>query len=915
MRRTASKPRTASIVPLQPLLFWETGILLFACGILGVRFPLPALVVAGLICLIDSRIRKPAGTLFATCCLGAGFLYGGPTRSVPPPEPPEWLAEALTDSRRGTMRITGTVVGTKGLPDQRLRILLENVQPEHALIPAGPPSPASAATPKNLPLPGLLVWTWEQPLFRPLPGQQVTATLAVRPVRGFRNGGFEGSEAYWSRQGVYFQSWSRGDRPLASVAGQPACGAALREKLRLLVLEAVRPPAPDDTGTKAQNRFTPTSFFRGPEDPAATNFSHGWAVIPALLFGDRFDLRTPDMDRINAAGLGHSLALSGQHLAVVGLVSLFLVGCVGLIRPSVFLLVPAHALTGLLALPPAAFYLWLGDAPPSLIRAALMLLVWCAFRCLPACFPERFSRNRFQLAFPDALLLAFLCMLIMDPGMLYDTGAQLSFCAVAGIALCSPLFAHLWSGSPFHITSLPPANSSLPHRAGNAVLRLLWLTLGCSVAAQLATLPLVLDIFGRTTLWFPLNLLWLPILGFFVLPVSFLGLAALNFGLPEAGAFLLHLVVIPCDLLLNGLVWLQDSAGLDSLWLPRPHWTALPGLAAAGVALALLPGRTRLPAVGKRLLVAGGLLLLIGPLLYLHAQGNRQTTLRVLDVGQAQAILLEWPVQNGRKRALVDGGGFFSDRFDSGRDIIAPLLAHNHPMTLDFIALSHPDRDHLRGLLFIAAHFSPRAVYTAYLPGIDFPSSQGPNGQEPVSHSRHTEDEREKPLIRELLSILAQHDIPRHTPAAGTRIPLSENLWLETLAPPPGVVPAGNNGLVLRLVHKGRGLALLPGDAEAPYLRALLRSGVELSADVLVLPHHGSKGSLVPALLDAVSPRTALVSAGAFNAFRHPAPAVRKALEERGIPLHVTAEEGELVVRWDEEGRLKVFPGSSGSMR
>lgn len=44
------------------------------------------------------------------------------------------------------------------------------------------------------------------------------------------------------------------------------------------------------------------------------------------------------MDRINAAGLGHSLALSGQHLAVVGLVSLFLVGCVGLIRPSVFCL-------------------------------------------------------------------------------------------------------------------------------------------------------------------------------------------------------------------------------------------------------------------------------------------------------------------------------------------------------------------------------------------------------------------------------------------------------------------------------------------------------------------------------------------------------------------------------------------------
>ena len=130
-------------------------------------------------------------------------------------------------------------------------------------------------------------------------------------------------------------------------------------------------------------------------------------------------------------------------------------------------------------------------------------------------------------------------------------------------------------------------------------------------------------------------------------------------------------------------------------------------------------------------------------------------------------------------------------------------------------------------------------------------------------------------------------------------LPLADGLALEVLAPAPGVTPSGNDGLVFRLVLNGYGLALLPGDAEAPYLRALLRSGADLSADVLVLPHHGSAGSLVPALYDAVSPKLAIASAGAYNPYRLPSRKVRDALEWRDIPLHITGNEGEIAVHWD----------------
>ena len=83
------------------------------------------------------------------------------------------------------------------------------------------------------------------------------------------------------------------------------------------------------------------------------------------------------------------------------------------------------------------------------------------------------------------------------------------------------------------------------------------------------------------------NLLWLPALGFIVLPLSFLGLIAAAAGLEQAAGFLLHLANIPCEALLHSLRWLQAHAGLDLFVSPRPHWTAILGFGAIAVALAM----------------------------------------------------------------------------------------------------------------------------------------------------------------------------------------------------------------------------------------------------------------------------------------------------------------------------------------
>ena len=161
------------VPPLQPLLFWETGVLLFVAGIVTARFPVPALTACALFAWVDSRTRRPLCCLLAAACVIAGWWIG--EKSVPrvPQEYPAWLEKSLSSRRAVT--VEGVIVGSRGLPDQRLQIILDDVGPA-----------------EKEPLPGRMALTWQDmpDVPRPLPGQRITADLKIRPVHGFHNQGW-----------------------------------------------------------------------------------------------------------------------------------------------------------------------------------------------------------------------------------------------------------------------------------------------------------------------------------------------------------------------------------------------------------------------------------------------------------------------------------------------------------------------------------------------------------------------------------------------------------------------------------------------------------------------------------------------------------------------------------------------------
>lgn len=780
------------------------------------------LVICGLILAADSRAWRPVPLIVLSACAAAG--WGWTLLWIPACSE---LADAARVAGLGPVDITGRLVAVRGLPDRRLRLLLDEVRAVSATGTAAAPC-------------GRVAWTWEAPDRRPLAGERVVFRARLRPVAGFRNVGGPDFSLYQQRQGVTLRAWSHGSRNnLPRFSGTARLPDQWRETLRARLSAALDRLRASETSSSA-----------------ASAAVHGRSALPALLFGDRFALTSADLERLSHAGLSHSLALSGQHLAVAALAGVLCAALIGRLRPALFLVVPRFKLLVLASLPPAALYLWLGGAPASLIRAGLMLGVWALLYC----------RNR-PSAGIDTLLAALLCMIAAQPPALTDPGVLLSCSAVAGIIL----FAAPLTRTDF---DRPPARG-FARRIGRTLLTLLL----CSLAVQVATLPLVLHFFGRVSPWFCLNLIWLPVLGLWVLPTAFVGLGCLAAGMYGAADLLLWVAAEPCEFLLRSLRSLETAGLLDSLWALRPHWTAFPGYAALSAAAALCIGRRGVIPPARRLAVAGAVLLLIGPLLRVVDGMDKTIRLRVLDVGQAQAVLLEWP---GGGRALVDGGGFASPRFDSGRDVILPVLTANRPPRLNLVALSHPDTDHLRGLLHLARHVrTDRAVLAA---GI---APEALRGDAAV-----------------WLHQLRRRGVPVRELHAGDCLSLRRDLALEVVAPEPGRALRRNEGLVLRLIGRGRGLALLPGDLEAPSLRRLLRSGRDMRADVLIAPHHGSAGSLTPGFYEAVQPQEVLVSCGADNRYGFPAPEVRQALARLGIPLRSTAEQGELRVIWDGSGRL-----------
>jgi len=558
------------------------------------------------------------------------------------------------------------------------------------------------------------------------------------------------------------------------------------------------------------------------------------------------------------SGLSHVVAISGWHIAMLGAVVSGMLGGLGR-RPRTLIVLGAICLYAVFA-----------GASPSVLRAAVMASVVLL---------ARESGRRGSAAAGLGITVAG--MLAVDPGTIKDVGFQLSAAATCGLLIWGTR-AHDWLAA------------RLPRRTPRWLLE----SLGVSLAAQAATLPLVLLHFGTLSLVAPLaNLLITP----FVAPAMLLTALALacgvliGFGVPTllfAPLALIGSLVIGAtitiahfsaslpfaNVVLSEPINLLSAAACSAALAyyarrrhkPRaaeaPANSGSPTTSAHGTGAAPIRSR-RVAFVGT---LAGAVVLLVA------ANGTRpdgRLHITVLDVGQGDAILLQGP--NGG-RALVDTGP------DPAR--LIALLDQRIPAwdrRLDLVVLTHPHEDHVAGIAAVMGRYR--------ITEIAEPGMIGPGPGDAAYRRRLAELGRQSRVL-----------------AAGDTLSL-DGIRMDVQWPRPGTVPLRppdsgsgiNNVSIVLDIHFGARRMILAGDVEEQIDPQLLAAGIAREADgldLLKVAHHGSGTATTDAFVEQMKPRIAVVSAGSGNPYGHPSPETVARLEESGAKLFRTDLDGSVEI-------------------
>jgi competence protein ComEC len=579
----------------------------------------------------------------------------------------------------------------------------------------------------------------------------------------------------------------------------------------------------------------------------------GRGMLKALLIGERGEIPNEVREAFVAAGAVHILAISGLHLGII--VTLFFFAIKGILRLSerVLLRYDIRKVAALATFPPLLAYILITGFPISTIRAGIMA----------SCFLASILINRHRNTLNTLAFAAFI-ILLASPTSLSDPSFQLSFASVLGIiVLTPPLYRFLFPQDPL---------APLIPRRGERFKRGIALSFIASFAAIVVTSPIVAFHFHRVSaMGLVSNAIIIPIVGLGVLPLGLLSLPLIPI-FPSGAALLIKAAAA----LAHGGIRAMELIGsllFAACYLPGP--TTLEMILIYAFITSLL--WIKRPHI-KKLTLAFILMLALLDLSYWGLRGYAMKDLRAtfLDVGQGDCTLVEFPQG---KRMLIDGGGLYGD-FDVGANFVAPFLWKRRILKVDYLVLSHPEPDHYKGLLFIAQHFGPREFW-------------------------HNGMTSKASTYEELLNIIDDKGIRMVKVKDGFTRSIGR-ARVEALHPAEGWMPGGerkkgwanNNSLVLRIAF-GDHNVLFTGDIEGEAENRLLRDDKKLGAQVLKVPHHGSKTSSTYYFVKEVSPEYAIFPLGYKNIYHFPNKRVVGRYEELGCQILRTDLDGAITVTSD----------------
>ena len=459
---------------------------------------------------------------------------------------------------------------------------------------------------------GIVKLSWRSHEVQLLGGERWRLKVRLRQPRGFRNpGGFD-YERWLFQHDIAARGYVRDSTDNRRIAGRGLTPLVLRQTLRQQIAD------------------------HAPASPAR-------AVLNALLIGDRSGLSDTEWQLFRATGTSHLIAISGLHIGLVAYMAWMLVEFLWRKAGRLPLLLPSPIAGAWAALMAAALYAMLAGFSIPTQRALLMTAVFS--------FAIIFRRNSSSL---DAVALALLLVLMIDPRSVLSAGFWLSFMAVTVILLLIRRYPQ-WGRWR------------------------MWIAIQTGLFVALIPLLAFWD-FPASPIGPLVNLIAVPWFSFVIVPAVLITAMLLAVSFP--GAETLLMLVLKCiAATMDVMQMAAKQSELVTLSTPL-WWMAL--LAGAGVLLLLLGRCWYWRAAGVPLS-----LLLFWP----QSTSIDNLAVALLDVGQGQSVVIE----TSSHTLVYDLGPIFPSGFNTAESVVIPYLRNRARQRIDMLVLSHDDNDHTGG--------------------------------------------------------------------------------------------------------------------------------------------------------------------------------------------------------------------------
>ena len=595
-------------------------------------------------------------------------------------------------------------------------------------------------------------------------------------------------------------------------------------------------------------------------------------LLIGLLLGDSSKIDENMEENFKITSLTHILAVSGAQ------VSYIIVAMYSLLKRKIGI-----QKTRVVIIASLIFYTALTGFSPSIVRAGIMGIILMISGLV-------FRKNDII----NSIAISLFFMLVYNPFLLENVGLQLSYLGTIGIIGFNKTIILI-------LKNIQIRNRKWKYKINRKLILLISKIkeiLAVTMSASLAVVPVMIYHFNLFGTYFLItNLLASIIIG----PITLLGtlLVIISFISINIAKILSYILKFLIDILL--FISSFSKLPISKIYIPTPKISFIiiiylsliislfiykvfhernPNTTILRVrnllALVKYKFKQNRDDVIKKIIIISIIISLC--MIFIP----RDLQINFVDVGQGDSTFIITPKN---KTILIDGGGSNTGSFDVGENTLLPYILDKGYNKIDLMIISHFDSDHVGGLLTILEEIKVEKVLIA-------------------------KQEEQSENYKRFLNIVKEKNIPVIIGKEGEKINIEKDLYLDILFPESEQIEENminNNSLVFNM-HYNNFSMLFTGDIEEIAEKRIIEitNKSRLKADIIKIPHHGSKTSSTRELLERVLPKIALIGVGKDNLFGHPSSETIDKLNELKIKTYRTDINGEIMINVNKSGIRRI---------